>query len=466
MSAVKGVVVIARNGDRLECYQDPKTYKYGPTESTPFGESQSHKLGTLLRDIYLTGGSDSKIPRISTELVNLKQVHVRVKTGSEGTAVFDSATALLQGLFPPNTKNREQLADGSVVVAPLGGYQYIPVETVEPYNDLSLESWTSCPSFEKHIARVYSSDEFKRKADETRHFLTKLKDFTFGRPTTLENIWNVYDYVNTQLTHNKTYAYRLPPTYVNQVRDLVNWHEDKIFSDSDMNGIGNIAGRTTMHSVLTALERISFDGDPLQVLLIETTYQPMISFFHMTEIAKNYPQLKGLPDYASAIAIEIRAGPAPDQRDFVRVKFRNGTNTDDFETLSVFGHRGDIPLTEFIYRLENSVIDSPYDWGKVCGNNKYGMIEEPATTPEMGIKTIGAELARPSFDLLFGFMLAVIMLFSVYTIGAFIKTRIQARKRIQLPVTAQEVQEGSDLLPTQPHKIVVADYKSVAGRRY
>jgi hypothetical protein len=29
--------------------------------------------------------------------------------------------------------------------------------------------------------------------------------------------WNVYDYVNTQLTHNKTYAYRLPLTYINRV---------------------------------------------------------------------------------------------------------------------------------------------------------------------------------------------------------------------------------------------------------
>jgi lysosomal acid phosphatase len=104
--------------------------------------------------------------------------------------------------------------------------------------------------------------------------------------------------------------------------------------------------------MLMALERISFDGDPLQVLLVETTYQPIISFLHMTEIAKHYPELKGLPDYASALAIEIRAGPAPDQRDFVRVKFKNGTHTDNFETLSVFGHRGDIPLTEFIYRLE------------------------------------------------------------------------------------------------------------------
>lgn len=84
----------------------------------------------------------------------------------------------------------------------------------------------------------------------------------------------------------------------------------------------------------------------------------------------------------------------------------------------------------------------------------------------MGIKTIGAEIAHPTFDLLFGFVLAVMMLFSIYTVGTFIKARIQARKRIQLPVTAQEVLEGSNLLPTQPHKIVVADYKSVAGRRY
>ena len=83
-------------------------------------------MGSLLRNTYLTGSGDSKIPKISTDLVNLKQVHVRVKTGSEGTAVFDSATALLQGLFPPNTNNREKLADGTVVIAPLDGYQYIP----------------------------------------------------------------------------------------------------------------------------------------------------------------------------------------------------------------------------------------------------------------------------------------------------------------------------------------------------
>ena len=40
-AAIKGVVILARNGDRSECYQDPKTYQYGTTESTPLGEVRS-----------------------------------------------------------------------------------------------------------------------------------------------------------------------------------------------------------------------------------------------------------------------------------------------------------------------------------------------------------------------------------------------------------------------------------------
>ena len=43
-------------------------------------------------------------------------------------------------------------------------------------------------AFEKHIERVYNSEEFKKKANEAQQFFTELKDFTFGRPTTLENI--------------------------------------------------------------------------------------------------------------------------------------------------------------------------------------------------------------------------------------------------------------------------------------
>lgn len=60
-------------------------------------------------------------------------------------------------------------------------------------------------------------------------------------------------------------------------------------------------------------------------------------------------------DFASALAIELRRARAPDVRDFLRFKFKNGTS-EDFETIHVFGHQEDIPLTEFIYRLEVGTI--------------------------------------------------------------------------------------------------------------
>ena len=79
-----------------------------------------------LRDHYLNSDSPSHVRGIRSDLIDLAQVHVRVKVGAEGPSVFDSATALLQGLFPPTPKNKEFLANETEVVAPLGGYQYVP----------------------------------------------------------------------------------------------------------------------------------------------------------------------------------------------------------------------------------------------------------------------------------------------------------------------------------------------------
>jgi lysosomal acid phosphatase len=41
LSKVLGVIVIARNGDRLNYYQDPNTYAGSNTESTALGQARS-----------------------------------------------------------------------------------------------------------------------------------------------------------------------------------------------------------------------------------------------------------------------------------------------------------------------------------------------------------------------------------------------------------------------------------------
>ena len=149
MSKVLGVIVIARNGDRYGYYQDPNTYAGSNTETTALGEvrhlfsdqlsfnvrttnanhsrqADSFQLGNLLRSTYFDSRSPSYISGISSDIVDNNEVKVRVKAGTEGTVVFDSAVALLQGLFPPNPNNKIKLANETTVVAPLGGYQYVP----------------------------------------------------------------------------------------------------------------------------------------------------------------------------------------------------------------------------------------------------------------------------------------------------------------------------------------------------
>ncbi|KAH0829032.1 histidine phosphatase superfamily [Lanmaoa asiatica] len=365
---------------------DPKTYQPAFTKSTPFGASQSHELGDFLRSVYLTSSSPSYISGMRDDIVDTHELQVHAKAGGEGPVIFDSAIALLQGLYPPNPNNKITLANEVTVVAPLHGYQYVPIETVEPENDRSLEPWTNCPAFEEHIEGVYASSEFKAIGKAAQPFFGAVRDYVFGRPTTLENAWNIYDYVNTQLTYNQTYAHRLPPTLVEQAHGFANYHENAVFSSKDIGGIGNLAGRTILHSIISSLQRIAFNGDPLQFLLIETSYHPFISLFHMFEMVKEHPNLAGIrkstcicttrdprilrynvhsANYASALAFELRRGPAPEDRDFVRIKFKNGTD-DNFQTYHAFGHKADIPVTEFIYRVENYAITSQKQWAAAC----------------------------------------------------------------------------------------------------
>ncbi|EDQ99572.1 uncharacterized protein LACBIDRAFT_316331 [Laccaria bicolor S238N-H82] len=48
--------------------------------------------------------------------------------------------------------------------------------------------------------------------------------------------------------HNKTYAHRLPPPFIEQTRHWANYHRHGIFSDSDsvIHGVGYVARRTLL----------------------------------------------------------------------------------------------------------------------------------------------------------------------------------------------------------------------------
>jgi len=122
-SQVLGVIILTRHGDRRGFYQDPKTYTPSNTEITPLGNQQSFQLGEYLRLKYLTRSSPHFIQDISSDLVERDQVLVRADAGGEGGVIYNSAMSTMQGMWPASTGYNETLANGTVVVGPLNGYQ-------------------------------------------------------------------------------------------------------------------------------------------------------------------------------------------------------------------------------------------------------------------------------------------------------------------------------------------------------
>ena len=66
----------------------------------------------------------------SSSLFQQSQAQVRADAGGEGGVIFDSSIALTQGLWQPTSLSTITLSNGTNVTSPLGGYQYVPSESM------------------------------------------------------------------------------------------------------------------------------------------------------------------------------------------------------------------------------------------------------------------------------------------------------------------------------------------------
>ncbi|KAG7091478.1 hypothetical protein E1B28_010509 [Marasmius oreades] len=367
-SKVLGVLILARHGDRQGFYQSPTSYTPTATKITPLGNREEFLLGQYLRARYLNASSPTFISNVNASIVDPNQVLVRADAGGEGGVILQSAMSLTQGLFPADADYNTTLANGTTVQGPLDGYQYVSIESVEPNNDISLEGWTSCSAFDKSTQEFYQSPEFKQKATESQSFLSQLARFLDGRPVTLDNMWNIFDFMNVRNIHDQEFHNNLPPTFLQQARHLANYHEYGVFSDKELNGIGNIAFRTTIPSVVKNLNSIANDTDPLKFVYYATAYKPFLSLFNMTGVAQMNPDLAGIVNYAGTVALEVRQ--LADSSKVVRFNFKNGTE-DTYKRYPFMGSSsGEVPLEQFIQHLQPAAINSTADWCTVCGNDK------------------------------------------------------------------------------------------------
>ncbi|KAJ6597460.1 phosphoglycerate mutase-like protein [Mycena vulgaris] len=360
-SGLLGAVVFARHADRIESFSSPTTYTTFNTFITPLGTNQAFQSGTYLRSQYLNPHSPSFIPGISTEIVNIHEILVRADSSGDGTIFQQSVSAVIQGLYPPTRDYKITLANGSTIVGGLGGFQYIPIESVEMNEDVSLNGLLSCPNFDLHVANLEKSDLFLAKGKEAGPFLQKLKPYLGGRP--IDFSFMMWDFVDVQMQHNRTYLHEIPAGFVNRARVLANFHDGNAFSDPKPDGIGNIATRVMLPSIFSALTRIANQTDPLKLAINGISYKPFISLFNLTEAAKANPEIGGIENYNSLAALELHNSSSGEPT--LRLKFKNGTDEHEFRTLTMFG-KTDVPLSEFISRLTPVAVNSTAEWCHAC----------------------------------------------------------------------------------------------------
>ncbi|KAI0037178.1 phosphoglycerate mutase-like protein [Vararia minispora EC-137] len=362
-----GVVLFARHGDRSEFFQDPLTYNPSETTLTPLGTVQENQLGRYLQDIYINAHSSSHIGGIDFPIAKLDQILVRADAAGEGATIVSSTAALLSGLFPPTSAFKITLANGTTVEGALNGNQFIPVNSVDPNVDISLNSFTSCPNFDQHTLNFYNSPEFAAEAAIAAPFLQAAQPYLGGRSINFTNMFNIFDFINVNDIHNATFHQELPRTFRTQAYGFANFHENGVFTDTASSGIGNIAFRTILPSVFSALTNIADPSNSLKLALNGLSYKPFISFFNLTDASVDGQSLFGIVDYASALALEVHAGnPEP----FITVQFKNGSTDPAFHpvTLGRFGTNATrVTLAEFISTLTPDAINSTAQWCATCG---------------------------------------------------------------------------------------------------
>jgi prostatic aicd phosphatase len=109
-------------------------------------------------------------------------------------------------------------------------------------------------------------------------------------------------------------------------------------------------------SVTEALNNIANSSNPLKFMYSAISYKPFLSFFNMTGIAQQNPELEGIVNYAGAVALELWGTGDNSSEPVLRFNFKNGTDDPDFKTYNFMNASGDVPLSTFVNYLAVSTL--------------------------------------------------------------------------------------------------------------
>ena len=163
---VLGVYIFHRHGDRT-------TKAYSPVSLTDLGYQDVYTSGQYYRNRYVASGASHQIANIQPNVVKLSQISV---SSPSDNVLQNAATGFLQGLYPAVNAptDQETLRDGTVITAPMNGYQLIPVAitTTNTASESSgwLQSATGCANAVAASNEYFSTSDYTALLGSTASF--------------------------------------------------------------------------------------------------------------------------------------------------------------------------------------------------------------------------------------------------------------------------------------------------------
>lgn len=182
-----------------------------------------------------------------------------------------------------------------------------------------------------------------------------------GRPTTLENAWNLFDFLNVESIHNS--SVQVSAEQLANARYWANYHEAGSFADADPTSVGNIAGQAFLAPLLSSVQDLANASNPLKFSYMSASYKPFLPLFTMWGLPS--PLKDTVVDYASAAVLEVRTDNT------MRMLFRNGTDG-DFTAYPLFGSSdaNSYPVQDFITKMQPYALGDLASWCDKCSTKE------------------------------------------------------------------------------------------------
>lgn len=436
---VHGVVVFTRHGDR-------NTKHYGAQAITSVGANQCFQVGSDYRSRYLESGSPHRILNISEDKYVSSQIYA---SAPDQSLLKNSATAFLQGLYPPLVDLDAEIAtttlnNGSESTSPLNGYQYVFLhgENANSPDTIWIKGDDGCPANAAAYKSFEQSDEFKTRMETTKDFYGGLYDVLESvydyKPEnmTYKNAYDIFDLINVARIHNSTsLARNVTDEELFQLRTLADSSEFG-YNFNASQPARAVHAQTLTAGILAQLNQTVTSKGKLKFSLLSGSYDTFLAFFGLVDLVPLSVNFTGLPDYASTIAFELFSDDRttfPENADDdlrVRFLFRNST-FGELSPYPLFGTNEEtLSWPRFVSEMQERAISTVGEWCSVCSSVADFCFanQEEASSSDSGKSSGGMSNAVA------GVIGAMVTLGVVAIVGAI--AFVMLRKRRSTPPTA------------------------------